>query len=78
VGGRGKILAQKGIKNQKKKKKDVHGEAFYITGKTDLSFWTMARIIWAEAGWVEERAPFIPEWAAKLIAAFSEVLARLF
>lgn len=44
---RAHILALRGLM---KPKNDVHGEAFYIIGKTDLSFWTMACIIWAEAG----------------------------
>lgn len=57
----------------------VHGEAFYITGKTDLSFWTMARIIWSEAGWMQEGPPFIlPEWLANWIALLSEMVMRPF
>ncbi|KAI1135167.1 hypothetical protein F5Y05DRAFT_416474 [Hypoxylon sp. FL0543] len=62
-----------------KPENQVHGKAYYITGKTALSFWTMARIIWKEAGWVEEKAPFIiPEWVATIMAMFSEMLAWLF
>ncbi|KAL4928013.1 uncharacterized protein BDV17DRAFT_292033 [Aspergillus undulatus] len=54
---------------------DVHGEAFYITGKEDLSFWTMARIIWEEAGWRRDKPPFVmPDWVAWLMAALSEML----
>jgi sterol-4alpha-carboxylate 3-dehydrogenase (decarboxylating) len=62
-----------------KPRNDVHGEAFYITGKTALSFWTMARIIWNEAGWEQEKAPFVmPEWVAKLMAVGSETIMRPF
>ncbi|UKZ81613.1 hypothetical protein TrVFT333_009385 [Trichoderma virens FT-333] len=54
---------------------DVHGEAFYITGKKDLTFWKMARIIWQEAGWKQEKPPFVmPEWAAKLMAVTSQTI----
>jgi len=62
-----------------KPRNDAHGEAFNITGKTALSFWTMARIIWNEAGWQQEKAPsIIPEWAAKVIAVGSETIMRPF
>lgn len=58
-----------------KPKNNVHGEAFYITGKNDLSFWTMAHIIWSEAGWVEQTPQFVvPEWAARLMAVILETI----
>jgi nucleoside-diphosphate-sugar epimerase len=54
---------------------NVHGEAFYILGKTPLSFWTMARIIWSEAGWKQDKPPFVmPKWAAKTMAVVSEAI----
>ncbi|KAL4938897.1 hypothetical protein BDV06DRAFT_225580 [Aspergillus oleicola] len=54
-------------------KNEVHGEAFYIVGKKELSFWSMARIIWEEAGWKRDKLPFVmPEWAAWLMAGLGE------
>lgn len=70
---RAHVLALRALK--KTPNNDVHGEAFYITSKRDLSFWTMARIIWQEAGWKQKKAPFvIPDWAAKLMAITSETI----
>jgi nucleoside-diphosphate-sugar epimerase len=58
---------------------DVHGEAFYVTGQKPLSFWTMARIIWSEAGWEQKKAPVVmPEWLARMIALGSETMMRPF
>lgn len=58
---------------------NVHGEAFYITGKTDLSFWTMARIIWSETGWKQDKSPFIlPGWLVTCMAFLSELVMRPF
>lgn len=57
----------------------VHGEAFYVTGSRDLSFWTMARIIWTESGWSQDKSPLIvPDWAAGWMATLSEALMRPF
>jgi sterol-4alpha-carboxylate 3-dehydrogenase (decarboxylating) len=54
---------------------NVHGEAFYIVGQKPLSFWTMARIIWSEAGWKQEKVPFVmPEWLARTIGLGSEMV----
>ncbi|KAL4965795.1 uncharacterized protein BDV14DRAFT_199569 [Aspergillus stella-maris] len=51
----------------------VHGETFFITGKKDLSFWSMAKIIWEEAGWKQDKPPFMmPEWVAWLVAFLGE------
>lgn len=58
---------------------NVHGEAFYIPGQKPLSFWTMGRIIWSEAGWEQEKPPFVmPEWLAWMIALISEMIMRPF
>jgi len=73
---RAHILA---LKEVMKPSNEVHGEAFYIIGPKPLSFWTMARIVWSEAGWIQDKAPtIIPEWIARIVAATSEVLLRPF
>jgi sterol-4alpha-carboxylate 3-dehydrogenase (decarboxylating) len=60
-----------------KEHNDVHGEAYNIIGSYPLSFWTMARIVWSEAGWVQEQAPFVlPEWLARWIGTISDAVTR--
>jgi sterol-4alpha-carboxylate 3-dehydrogenase (decarboxylating) len=73
---RAHILALRGLM---KSNNDVHGEAFYIIGEKPLSFWTMARIIWSEAGGEQAGAPYIlPEWLARIIASCSDLAMRPF
>ena len=57
----------------------AHGEAFYIIGKTPMSFWSMARFVWSQAGWKQERPSLIiPQWMAWIIAAVTETVMRPF
>lgn len=54
---------------------DVHGEAFNIIGPYPLSFWTMARIVWKEAGWKQLRPPYVmPGWLAWGLATVSDAI----
>lgn len=73
---RAHILALRGLM---KPDNHVHGEAFYIVGPKPLSFWTMARIIWDEGGWKQEKIPFVmPAWVARMIAQGSDMVMRPF
>ena len=73
---RGHVLALRALR---KPSNNVHGEAFYIIGKDPLSFWSMARIVWNEAGWKQEKKPMVmPRWVAQIIASSTETIMRPF
>ncbi|KAF4965571.1 hypothetical protein FSARC_6656 [Fusarium sarcochroum] len=57
---------------------NAHGEAFYITGKYPLSFWSMCHIVWKEAGWEEKTPTIMPRWLAQAIATVTETVMRPF